>query len=201
MSELDIEPIKERLAAATPGPLGFATAPAEDSSESPAEYIANALTGYGEMYVVWDTSTEGDPDGYVLTAVTGDGPHASANAKLYAHAPSDLAALITEVERLRESVRKFSDDLLFGDGITEPAATLNDMVDPIRDAFEAQHDHIECPIICELCGEKLADKTCEGVIMDFSKFEELVADAVESVVSTFNREQLINFVTDGLRDE
>jgi hypothetical protein len=65
----------------------------------------------------------------------------------------------------------------------------------------AQHDHIECPIICELCGEKLADKTCEGVIMDFSKFEELVADAVESVVSTFNREQLINFVTDGLRDE
>ena len=41
-----------------------------------------------------------------------------------------------------------------------------------------------------------------GVIMDdFSKFEELVANAVESVVSTFSREQLINFVTDGLRDE
>lgn len=37
--------------------------------------------------------------------------------------------------------------------------------------------------------------------MDFSKFEELIANAVESVVSTFSREQLINFVTDGLRDE
>ena len=101
---IDIEPIKERLAAATPGPLGFATAPAEGSSESPAEYVANAFTGYGEMYVVWDMSTEGNPDGYVLTAVTGDGPRASANAELYAHAPSDLAALITEVEKLRGQI-------------------------------------------------------------------------------------------------
>ena len=104
MSTLDLEPIKERLAAATPGPLGFATAPAEDSSESPAEYVANAFTGYGEMYVVWDTSTEGNPDGYVLTAVTGDGPRASANAELYANAPSDLAALISEVETLRGQI-------------------------------------------------------------------------------------------------
>ena len=104
MSGLDLDPIKERLAAATPGPLGFSTAPAEGSSESPAEYVANAFTGYGEMYVVWDTSTEGNPEGYVLTAVTGDGPRASANAELYAHAPSDLAALISEVERLREQV-------------------------------------------------------------------------------------------------
>lgn len=114
MSELDIEPIKERLAAATPGPLGFATAPAEGSSESPAEYVANALTGNGELYVVWDTSTEGDPEGYVLTAVTGDGPHASANAELYAHAPSDLAALVAEVERLRgqsDAVRAATEDL------------------------------------------------------------------------------------------
>ena len=104
MTTLNLEPIKERLAAATPGPLGFATAPAEGSSESPAEYVANALTGNGELYVVWDTSTEGDPEGYVLTAVTGDGPHASANAELYAHAPSDLAALIAEVGRLREQI-------------------------------------------------------------------------------------------------
>ena len=96
--------IKKRLAAATPGPLGFATAPAEGSSESPAEYVTNAFTGYGEMYVVWDMSTEGNPDGYVLTAVTGDGPRASANAELYAHAPSDLAALVAEVERLRGQV-------------------------------------------------------------------------------------------------
>ena len=101
---IDIEPIKERLAAATPGPLGFATAPAEGSSESPAEYVSNAFTGYGEMYVVWDMSTEGNPDGYVLTAVTGDGPRASANAELYAHAPSDIAALITEVEKLRGQI-------------------------------------------------------------------------------------------------
>ena len=104
MSGLDLDPIKERLAAATPGPLGFSTAPAEGSSESPAEYVANAFTGYGEMYVVWDTSTEGNPEGYVLTAVTGDGPRASANAELYANAPSDLAALVAEVERLRATV-------------------------------------------------------------------------------------------------
>ena len=131
MSELDIEPIKERLAAARRLPVSLMGCEVKKAIENPKSIYRWAFDG------TWN------------------------DANLCAHAPSDLAALVAEVERMRESVRKFSDDLLFGDGITEPAATLNDMVDPIRDAFEAQHDHIECPIICELCGEKLADKTCE----------------------------------------
>ena len=58
-------------------------------------------------------------------------------------------------------VREFTRRLGFGNGITEPAASLAEMVDPIEDAFSAQRDHDECPVVCELCGEKLAATTCE----------------------------------------
>lgn len=55
----------------------------------------------------------------------------------------------------------FSARLGFGDGITEPAATLADMVDPIEQAFSDARDHAECAATCELCGERLADRTCD----------------------------------------
>ena len=48
---MDLESIKKRLTAATPGPWAWASAPAEGSSETPAEYVANALTGDGPLFV------------------------------------------------------------------------------------------------------------------------------------------------------
>ena len=144
MTTLDLELIKDRLAKAHTE-WGEWAVQSDEWGECHHVIIRDDGPGYS---IIAEGIGQGEDDGL-------------ADATFIAHAPSDLAALLAEVEELRESVRKFSDDLLFGDGITEPAATLNDMVDPIRDAFEAQHDHIECPIICELCGEKLADKTCE----------------------------------------
>ena len=211
MTELDIEPIKERLAAATePLPeearMGAYYYGFERTDCGPVDAVLSAVAIAGKGSHNTDGWTNRDVYGYYdkrpglpanprIDDWTGGSAveliqlTSKASAEKVKSLSDDLAALVAEVERLRatviveqnrrqpwvklahqnsqevkrlrESVRKFSDDLLFGDGITEPAATLNDMVDPIRDAFEAQHDHIECPIICELCGEKLADKTCE----------------------------------------
>lgn len=183
MSELDIEPIKERLAAATERLPEEARMDAyyygfDRTGCGPVDAVLSAVAIAGKGSHNTDGWTNRDVYGYYdkrpglpanprIDDWTGGSAveliqlTAKASAEKVKTLSDDLAALVAEVERLRDSVRKFSDDLLFGDGITEPAATLNDMVDPIRDAFEAQHDHIECPIICELCGEKLADKTCE----------------------------------------
>ena len=183
MTTLDLESIKERLAAATERLPEEARMDAyyygfERTGCGPVDAVLSAVAIAGKGSHNTDGWTYRDVYGYYdkrpglpanprIDDWTGGSAveliqlTAKASAEKVKSLSDDLAALITEVEQLRESVRKFSDDLLFGDGITEPAATLNDMVDPIRDAFEAQHDHIECPIICELCGEKLADKTCE----------------------------------------
>ncbi len=66
-----------------------------------------------------------------------------------------------ELEQLRGEHLAFTSALGFGDGVTEPAAELADLIEPIESAFSDERDHIECPIICELCGEQLADTTCD----------------------------------------
>lgn len=48
----------------------------------------------------------------------------------------------------------------FGDGITEPMADNDTVVEFIEAAVMDQSEHRECPIVCELCGERLADKPC-----------------------------------------
>lgn len=74
---------------------------------------------------------------------------------------AEIQLLEAENERLREEQIAFAVELGFGDGVTEPAATLSDMVEPIKQAFSEAHDHFECPAICELCGENLASQTCD----------------------------------------
>ncbi len=74
--------------------------------------------------------------------------------------PATTLALIAEVRRLRESQRSFSTALGFGNGVTEPAASLADMIHPIEDAMSAALDHDECPVTCELCGDVLAATQC-----------------------------------------
>jgi hypothetical protein len=72
-----------------------------------------------------------------------------------------LAEVEGEVERLRGEHLAFTRALGFGDGVTEPAATLAQMVDPIEQAFSEASEYHEGPRICEPCGEWLATETCE----------------------------------------
>ncbi|KAB7761784.1 hypothetical protein [Mycolicibacterium mucogenicum] len=71
-----------------------------------------------------------------------------------------IGALVDEIERRQQDHRDFTSRLGFGDDISEPAASLSDMVDPIEAAFSEQRDHWECPQFCELCGERLASTRC-----------------------------------------
>lgn len=68
--------------------------------------------------------------------------------------------LSAEIERLDAERRAFTDTLGYGDGVTEPAAELADLVDRIKEAFSEARDHYECPRTCEMCGERLASKLC-----------------------------------------
>lgn len=68
---------------------------------------------------------------------------------------------LAEVERLRAEHRAFTGRLGFGDGQTEPAATLEQMVESIEQAFSEASEYREGPRICEPCGEWLATQVCE----------------------------------------
>lgn len=70
------------------------------------------------------------------------------------------AELVAAIQLRDEQRRQFTSRLGYGDDVTEPAATLADMVDPIESAFMEQRDHWECPRLCELCGERLASTRC-----------------------------------------
>lgn len=76
-------------------------------------------------------------------------------------AEADLAAARAELAELRREADKFAGRLGFGDNVSEPAATLEQMVEPIEWAFSEARDHGECPVLCELCGETLAGTDCE----------------------------------------
>lgn len=67
--------------------------------------------------------------------------------------------LLREVRRLQAGAEQFA--VTLGFGYLEHAATLAELVEPIEQAFSEARDHFECPVICELCGEKLASQTCE----------------------------------------
>lgn len=63
---------------------------------------------------------------------------------------------LTSEERLRDLLGRIG----FGDGVTEPMADNDTVVEFIEAAVMDQSEHRECPIVCELCGERLADKPC-----------------------------------------
>lgn len=68
--------------------------------------------------------------------------------------------LTAEIDRLNQERFAFTDKLGYGDGVTEPAAELAELLDPIKAAFSEQRDHWECPRTCEQCGERLASTVC-----------------------------------------
>lgn len=84
-----------------------------------------------------------------------------ADAELFAKAPTYIAELLAEVDRLREEARAFAEALGFGNGRTEPAATLAQMIDPLAEDRATAAEHIECAVMCESCGEVLAADRCE----------------------------------------
>ena len=87
MTTLDLEPIKERLAAATPGPWRVWTDP--DPTNVRATAVETAWC-YGDI--------EGD------TELITDYLPTDADAEFIANAPEDIASLVAEVERLRATV-------------------------------------------------------------------------------------------------
>ena len=87
MATLDLDPIKERLAAATPGPWRVWHDP--DPSKVRSTAVETAWC-YGDI--------EGDTELITDYLPTG------ADAEMIANAPEDIAALVAEVERLREQV-------------------------------------------------------------------------------------------------
>ena len=90
---IDLEPIKARLAAATPGPW-------EPNIYSERPPIVVAMTSHLPMV---------GRNGFREVICEHQSIHydsqVEANARLIANAPTDLAALIAEVERLREALK------------------------------------------------------------------------------------------------
>ena len=118
MTTLDLEPIKERLAAATPGPWRVWHDP--DPSKVRSTAVETAWC-YGDI--------EGDTELITDYLPTG------ADAEMIAHAPEDIAALISEVERLREQVEAVK-KIIRSPGITTVKGSPADRIMRILDVTE-----------------------------------------------------------------
>lgn len=98
---LDLDAIRARADAATPGPWVPAMAPSAESFETPAEYLMKTMYGKGlPLWVAWAPNDTDDGFAYVVPAVTGDGPTSEANAEFIANARQDVPALLAEVTAL-----------------------------------------------------------------------------------------------------
>ena len=89
MTTLDLEPIKERLAAATPGPWDFHVLP-----QSVGITVATIHSEQGPREKRWTADLPPEIGGVGTEK----------DAEFIANAPEDIAALIAEVERLRATV-------------------------------------------------------------------------------------------------
>lgn len=133
---------KRLVDAATEGPWAFASAPAEGSQETAAEYLESALTGDGPLFVVWVPATAGEPEGYRVTAATGDGPHASMDAEFIAAARTSVPRMIAALEAVKAAHRPVD---------VEPSETICDGCSTLRGAGENAryfpHEEWPCPTI------------------------------------------------------
>ncbi len=86
MSTLDLEPIKARLAAATPGPWGFHVLP-----QPVGITVATIHSEQGPRETCWTVDLPPEIGGMGTEK----------DAEFIANAPEDIAALVAEVERLR----------------------------------------------------------------------------------------------------
>lgn len=72
---------------------------------------------------------------------------------------ADLAKARNDHQEFALAIGFASDHRPEGHGVWVPE--LADMVDPINEALSSARDHDECPVVCENCGERLADVVCE----------------------------------------
>ena len=89
MTTLDLEPIKERLDGATPGPWDFCVLP-----QPVGITVATIHSEHGPRETCWTVDLPPEIGGMGTEK----------DAEFIAHAPDDLAALVAEVERLRGQV-------------------------------------------------------------------------------------------------
>lgn len=70
-----------------------------------------------------------------------------------------------EAEARAEAAEAEQRDLVsrlgFGDGVTEPMADNDTIVEFVDQVLMEASEHRECPVICEPCGERLAATICE----------------------------------------
>ena len=110
MTPVDLDAIEARIAAATPGPWSSA------SGNTATEPIRLRFNSGGRLEVVYEPTWEAD-------------------AELIAHAPTDLAALVAENERLR-TVARAARKLMAGAGHVSEYALMADL-DAALDALDA----------------------------------------------------------------
>lgn len=163
MTDIDLDRLEALAEAATPGPWYWKQTKLDINLVARTEWSPIVL-GFGR----WGMHG-------AQPLVQGDGLMFAKGSEIRVSEHRDMAfiaaareavpQLIAEVRQLRkvaEAQRRFSGMLGFGDGVTEPAATLVDqMADPLREAMAVAMDHDDCPVVCELCGETLAATACE----------------------------------------
>jgi hypothetical protein len=103
LTDADLDALDELIAAATPSPWNFAPAPNPDAEDqSKAGYVTGLLTDSDDrLWTTFAADPEGDPEDYVVPALTGDGPTSEANAAFIANARNLLPLLLAEVREVR----------------------------------------------------------------------------------------------------
>lgn len=106
LTQQELDELDRLASAATPAPWSTRTAPADDSEETKAEYLAGSLStdDPGAALYVLIADTDRDGLAYVLPAVTGDGPTSEANARFIEAARTAVPRLVAEVRELRAQV-------------------------------------------------------------------------------------------------
>lgn len=106
MTSDQLAAIEARLRAATPGPWTWTKTTGRQASR---EFLLGQFEGsdgpdlHGTGVGAPGKTVE---ESCLSTAITGNGPTSEANAIFIANAPTDIAALIAEIARLREALRQ-----------------------------------------------------------------------------------------------
>ncbi len=106
LPEARLAEIAARCAAATPGPLEVGVA--DPNIEAGEWFRRSARHGQGSIFVVWaprHPNTIGEapnPKHAAMSAITGNGPAAEANAEFYAHCPDDIREMVAELGQVRQ---------------------------------------------------------------------------------------------------
>ena len=71
----------------------------------------------------------------------------------------ELQSVRNERDQLRRNMQKIMD--IFECWENTPQPSIDELCEWIRENLAESAEHLECPITCELCGERLADTDCE----------------------------------------